>query len=565
MNESKVRVGRSVTGSPWRCRGTVSAVRIVVLALVWMAVGCGSGSNEVALTDLGDAAPPAGAVRTSTIEDTDIGTTPGSVEYTGDTWTQCGGCNVATDDSSYYYGYAPGQSYTVRFTGVRLEVYAPDDLHGGTARVTVDDAPAATATVDFLTADTPEDGLRWDSGILPNGDHTVVFTIEPGDRAVALFDRADVYTPGDEPAIGDPAAPSTTESPTTEPPTTAPPTTAPPTTQPPADDAPAAPGPSGLPWASGVHSANDLDENLRFGTWRGRPLDVAHTFTVRDGGWDPIVRPVDFLEGLGWKSFDGLLVISQPMYPQGGGNNAACARGEYDGHWADFGTYLQSIGRADERTIVRIGWEFNGGFMYWHTDGDPTDFKSCWRHVAQAIKTTAPDVLTDWTVNGHGGEFPSSRNMYDAYPGDDVVDIVGMDTYDMYSAPRNASSLTDEEFRTQCEVPNGHGVCDLARFARDHGKKLSVGEWGVLGSCGGATGSGHAEADNAVYIRNMANFFYENRDILAYEAYYDDPAVGNVCSTLYRSNADRSSNPRASAEYLRWFGPDSPYAGENPP
>jgi hypothetical protein len=326
------------------------------------------------------------------------------------------------------------------------------------------------------------------------------------------------------------------------------------------------PGPSGLPWPSGVHSDNPLDENQRFGDWRGRPLDVAHTFTTRDGGWGPLINPDNFLVDLGWASFDGILVISQPMYPQNvGANNAACAAGDYDSHWRDFGTYLHDLGRDNDRTVVRIGWEFNGDFMYWHTDGDPTNFKSCWRHVAQAIKSTAPNVLADWTLNGHGGPVPASGNMYDAYPGDDVVDIVGMDSYDMYAAPRGASSLTDEEFRIQCEAPNGHGLCDLAGFARDHGKKLSVGEWGVLGTCGGATQGGNAEADNPVYVRNMAHFFFQNQDILAYEAYYDDPIPGNVCSTLYRSNSDGSGNPRASAAYLECFGPDSPYVGPNPP
>jgi Malectin domain len=337
--------------------------------------------------------------------------------------------------------------------------------------------------------------------------------------------------------------------------------------EPPPPPPPPSPHPSGLPWASGVHSANDVAENHRFGTWRGRPLDAGHTFTTRDFGWGPIVRPTDFLEGQNnWRSFDGLLVISQPMYPKNvGANNAACARGEYNQHWRDFGSYLQSIGRADSRTIIRIGWEFNGTFMYWHTDADPTNFKNCWRHVAQSINATAPEVLTDWTLNAHGGPVPASGNMYDAYPGNDVVDIVGMDSYDMYSAPRGASSLTDEEFRIQCEAPRGAGLCDLARFARANGKKLSVGEWGVLGSCGDATRKGHAEADNPVYIRNMAHFFFQNRDILAYEAYYDDPVPGNVCSSLYRANSDGSSNPRASAEYLKCFGPNSPYVSPNPP
>ncbi|HET6953552.1 MAG TPA: sigma factor-like helix-turn-helix DNA-binding protein [Acidimicrobiales bacterium] len=143
------------------------------------------------------AEPPDGAapVRSSTIRDTDIGSGPGTVSYSGDSWTRCGGCTVVTDDASYYYGYRVGQAYTVRFRGVRLQVFAPDDRHGGVAEVTVDGRPAATPRVDFLTTGTPANGLRWDSGALPDGAHTVTFTILPGrSDNVALFDRAEVYT-----------------------------------------------------------------------------------------------------------------------------------------------------------------------------------------------------------------------------------------------------------------------------------------------------------------------------------------------------------------------------------
>jgi hypothetical protein len=133
-------------------------------------------------------------VRSSGVEDTDIGTAAGTVQYSGGSWTRCGGCDVATGDSSYYYGYAAGQSYTVTFRGVELKVYAPSDEHGGVARVTVDGQPAATPTVDFLTSGNPVNGLRWDSGVLPDGVHRVTFTIQPGPNEVVLFDRADVYT-----------------------------------------------------------------------------------------------------------------------------------------------------------------------------------------------------------------------------------------------------------------------------------------------------------------------------------------------------------------------------------
>jgi hypothetical protein len=140
--------------------------------------------------------PPAArdVALSSTIEDTDVGSGTGTIQYSGGSWTRCGGCDVATRNSSYYYGYVAGQSYTVTFRGVRLKVYAPDDLHGGAARVTVDGRPAATPTVSFLTSGTPAAGLRWDSGVLPDGLHRVVFTVQAVGEKVVLFDRADVYT-----------------------------------------------------------------------------------------------------------------------------------------------------------------------------------------------------------------------------------------------------------------------------------------------------------------------------------------------------------------------------------
>ena len=142
------------------------------------------------------AAPRVTPVKSSTIEDMSIGTGAGTVRYSGGSWTRCGGCDIATGDSSYYYGYVAGQSYAVTFRGVQLKVYAPSDKAGGVARVTVDGRPAATPTVSFLTSGTPANGLRWDSGVLADGTHTVVLTIEAGSDEVVLFDHADVYTAG---------------------------------------------------------------------------------------------------------------------------------------------------------------------------------------------------------------------------------------------------------------------------------------------------------------------------------------------------------------------------------
>ena len=291
---------------------------------------------------------------------------------------------------------------------------------------------------------------------------------------------------------------------------------------------------SGLPWASGAYNQPVLNSLQNFGSWRGRPADVALLYTIRSS-WDGLVKPdwpVNTFAG-----YQGRLILSQPTFPQGQGNNAACAAGQYNSKWSQLGTYLVQHNRAD--TIVRIGWEFNGTFMYWHTDADPTNFRNCFRQISQSIKSTDPKVLIDWTFNAHASPVPSSGNPYDAYPGDDVVDLVGIDDYDHF--PPSRDQVTWDK---QCNDVNG--LCHLITFARAHGKKVSVGEWGVT-SC-----SGNGGGDNPFYIQKMYDTFKANADVMGYEAYFNDTAPGNVCSSIVGGGS--SQNPKASSLYKTLFG-----------
>ncbi|WP_232295583.1 beta-mannanase, partial [Parafrankia sp. EUN1f] len=212
---------------------------------------------------------------------------------------------------------------------------------------------------------------------------------------------------------------ATAESATAEPAVTpAPSTGAAPSPSARTGSTPATPGKlSGLPWMSGVYPSHILAQVLSFGNWRGRPNDVAHVFTVRSKGWSAMVEPRWPLDL--YKGFQGTLIISQPTFPKGQGNNAACARGEYDRYWKTFGTFLKNNGRA--ASIVRIGWEFNGTFMYWHADNAGTEFRDCFRKISTAIRSTDPEVKIDWTFNAHASPVPKTGTPWAAYPGDEYV------------------------------------------------------------------------------------------------------------------------------------------------
>jgi hypothetical protein len=294
---------------------------------------------------------------------------------------------------------------------------------------------------------------------------------------------------------------------------------------------------SGLPWLSGVHTSNEVQPFLGFGAWRGRPLDLAVVYPDREDGWGPLVEPgwpVDQFAG-----FPGTLVISEPLYPAGQGTNAACATGAYDNQWLRLGTFL--VGRHRAASIIRVGWEFNGLFNYWHADPDPTDFVLCFRRVVTAIRSTDPAALIDWTFNAHTSPVPAGGTPWPAYPGDQYVDFVGIDSYDL-----DPPSPDPASFAAQCRTPNG--LCVAAAFARAHGRKLAVGEWGVVSCRAGGGG------DNATYVDQMWATFLANADVLGYEAYFSDPAAGNVCSTLEPGGYD----PRAGAEYRRLYGGPMP-------
>ena len=309
-------------------------------------------------------------------------------------------------------------------------------------------------------------------------------------------------------------------------------------------------GQSGLPWKSGAHVANELDKHVAFGEWRGRPNDIINIFTDRSS-WEGIIQPgwpIDNMIG-----FHGQLVISQPLWPKGQGDSAACACGTYDDYWKTFGSWLVKKNRAD--SIIRLGWEGNGDFMYWSvTDEDlrTGNWKTCWRRVAKAIKSTNPRAVLEWTINGHGSATYGGHKPYDVYahpnvyPGDDVVDIVGIDSYDHYPPVSNVGW-------EKHSVAQGAGICDTIAFARRHGKKFAVGEWGIAGR-DAKNGGG----DDTAFIQKMYDSFVANSDLMAYEGYYNAPLsiepenVGSgICPAL--GSVD---GPEASKLYRQlWSGP----------
>jgi hypothetical protein len=436
--------------------------------------------------------PPA----TSTIQDTAVGTTVGHVQYTGASWTHCGGCSVSTPDNSYYYGYTIGDSFTVRFHGTQVGVYAPTDNHGGIANVTVDGS--AAGTVNFYTAGTPANGLRWTSATLASADHTVVFTISSStssDAHVVLFDRAEVTDSG------------ATGSPTPSPP------------------------PSSAPALSGAGVADPY----AFGTWRGTPVQVWETWNNYPdwASMEGISSVHTYFTGEGTAPFNvrfpGALSFAQPMWASGE-SAASCNSGASDTHMRNIFTNLRNAWGPN--AYVRLGWEMNG---YWfpqnYAPSNPTGWVNCWRRWYGIIKGVSSGFKLVWNpnwdsnTNGQGG-----FDVRTVWPGDSYVDAAGPDYYDFNIDP-NATGFNGAPV----------GINQWMSFVASHHKGLAVPEWALNTPNGGV--------DDASFIQQMSNAFQSAKASssgLEYQSYFD------LDGCTFEIHTD-GCNPNAAALYQQLF------------
>jgi beta-mannanase len=189
-----------------------------------------------------------------------------------------------------------------------------------------------------------------------------------------------------------------------------------------------------------------------------------------------------------------------------------CATGAYDEYYRDIGRTLVRLDRGD--AVVRLGWEANGDWYAWSIRDDVEGYKACFRRQVAALRSTAPQVVIDWNMTK---DSKTSTSVADAYPGDDVVDIVGVDFYNMYPAYPDQAAWDADYDQLYNGGPRGLGT--WLRFARLHGKKLSVPEWGLNTGTGDST-------DSAFYVQAMHDFFRTNADFIAYEMYFNlqDPS-----------------------------------------
>ena len=304
--------------------------------------------------------------------------------------------------------------------------------------------------------------------------------------------------------------------------------------------------------AVGVFRETSPSELDAFERWLTCRVDYAVDYSARDT-WADIEDPTYLLEA--WDGQRRRLVLGVAMLPrQPGPNIEAGARGDYDAHYQRLARRLVRGGHGD--AILRVGWEFNLSNSRWFTR-DYNAFSTYWRRIVQIMRAEAGNEFQfDWNVNNGAGRVDATHY----YPGDDVVDFVGVDVYDVAGTVYPYPTTCDRACRSAVQnrawdtviFGGSRGLSFWSAFASQHKKPLSLPEWGLWRSRNGIGG-----AENPTYLARMHNFIVDPRNQVAYQAYFehdgDDvqhrlmttfPDSGELFRTLFTTS--QQATPRAT-------------------
>lgn len=193
---------------------------------------------------------------------------------------------------------------------------------------------------------------------------------------------------------------------------------------------------------------------------------------------------------------------------------------------AEFDAAARAIAANQPRAIIRLGWEMNLTQMAWASKGREADYIAAFRRVVGIFRRHSKEFRIDWCPGWGTQDSPADL----AYPGDDVVDIIGLDVYDF----KFEGSVEERWTRHYLKAP--FGLEWHRAFAARHKKPMSYPEWGV-----GQNG------DNPYFITKMHAWFQANAQAIAYAAYF------NV-DGQWPTQIDNDQFPQSQKRFRELFG-----------
>ena len=290
----------------------------------------------------------------------------------------------------------------------------------------------------------------------------------------------------------------------------------------------------------------DTVEHDAFSAWLGTEATYALDFVDDSQSWTNIADYSDWLINpwSGWvKSKVGRrVIISVPMLNQASADRLADgANGAFDGYFMTLTQKIVAAGLGN--AVIRLGWEANGDWYPWRASTDPTAWKAYFRRIVGVMRSVAGQSFA-FDLTYSRGTSGTAVKFETIYPGDDVVDVIGVDVYDT----KWMDDTSAPEVRWNEIVNQEMGLDDFKAFAAAHGKPMSVPEWALWEQ-------GHDDnggvGDNPYFVDRIADWLQANAAGVLYHSYFNQLSGWTGDHRL-------SSYVNARARYKARFGVPAP-------
>jgi hypothetical protein len=270
-----------------------------------------------------------------------------------------------------------------------------------------------------------------------------------------------------------------------------------------------------------------------FEAWNGGRVPRALDFFARSSWSEMLSEGTWAAKSWGpWSGHRWKVTFSVPMLPDDKVSTLAKgATGAYNGHFRRIAEMLVANGHRN--AVLRLGWEFNGGWYPWSAARCPSCFVNYWRQIVTTMRSVPGAAFKfDWNPNLGYLQIPAQK----VYPGDAYVDVIGLDVYNEWWS----SADRDPVRRWSTLMNKDNGLAWHAAFARQHGKPISFPEWGT-----GTRPDGHGGGDDPYFIQQMRRWISANN--VLYHNYWDYAAPD------YNSKLSGGRLPKAGAMFRQLF------------
>jgi hypothetical protein len=265
-----------------------------------------------------------------------------------------------------------------------------------------------------------------------------------------------------------------------------------------------------------AYTNHSIGELGAFGTMVGRQVNCAMVYNDSVTTWQQWESPwfindhISDNDWSAWATAPGAsrrLVITQDLVPsdiQSTDWLDAGASGAYTQYATALAQNLVNAGLGS--SIIRLAPEANGTWFADSLGSTPAQWAlwdRFWDQTVAAMRSVpGANFQFDWCVSARYRDLPLSE----IYPGDQYVDIVGVDVYD----DGNIGTTGAARWSTLMNAPDGlEAVVD---FAAAHGKPISIPEWGVNTVAGGGGG------DDPAFVQGIASLVAGHPT--AYQSYF---------------------------------------------